>query len=281
VQKAIEKQDKLIRHTNELKKALMQKLFTEGIKGEKQKQTEIGPVPESWEVIKFDKLFEIIKSQSHSRSKLTHQETANKVFNIHYGDIHSTFKNEIVNVDVETLPYILDVYNNETRNNYLQEGDIIIADASEDLIDIGKCIELKNVGNKKIIGGLHTIVARPKSNNITNGFGAFLFKHKHVADEIRYIATGLSVYGISKGNLLKMLIPIPPIKEQEVMAKTIININTKLEIQKKKKQILSDLFKTLLHELMTGERRIHEIEFEALKKEYKIKEQPLSMAAEN
>lgn len=267
VQKAIEQQDKLIRHSTELKKALMQKLFTEGIgwlsgAETRQKQTEIGLVPESWEVKGFDELFDIVKSQSHSRTKLTYGETQSMVLNIHYGDIHSSFRSEILDVETETLPFIIDEYNNEAKNNYLKEGDIVIADASEDLIDIGKCIELRNVGKKKVIGGLHTIVARPKAGNIVKGFGAFVFKHKHVADEIRYIATGLSVYGISKGNLLKMLIPIPPIKEQEVMAKTIININAKLEIQKKKKQTLSVLFKTLLHELMTGERRVHEIEFE-------------------
>ncbi len=51
VQKAIEQQDKLICTTTELKKALMQKLFTEGTRGEPQKETEIGLVPESWEVV--------------------------------------------------------------------------------------------------------------------------------------------------------------------------------------------------------------------------------------
>ena len=51
VQKAIEQQDKLIRTTTELKKALMQKLFTEGIRGEPLRKTEIGLVPESWEVV--------------------------------------------------------------------------------------------------------------------------------------------------------------------------------------------------------------------------------------
>ena len=53
VQKAIEQQDNLIRTTTELKKALMQKLFTEGTRGEPQKKTEIGLVPESWEVVKM------------------------------------------------------------------------------------------------------------------------------------------------------------------------------------------------------------------------------------
>ena len=51
VQRAIEQQERLIALTTELKKTLLHKLFTEGLRGEPQKQTEIGPVPESWEVV--------------------------------------------------------------------------------------------------------------------------------------------------------------------------------------------------------------------------------------
>ena len=54
VQRAIEQQERLIALTTELKKALLHKLFTEGLRGEPQKQTEIGPVPESWEVVRFE-----------------------------------------------------------------------------------------------------------------------------------------------------------------------------------------------------------------------------------
>ena len=53
VQRAIEQQERLIALTTELKKALLHKLFTEGLRGEPQKQTEIGPVPESWEVVRL------------------------------------------------------------------------------------------------------------------------------------------------------------------------------------------------------------------------------------
>ncbi|MDX5935101.1 restriction endonuclease subunit S [Acidithiobacillus thiooxidans] len=45
VQRAIEAQERIIQTTTELKKALMHKLFTEGLRNEPQKQTEIGPVP--------------------------------------------------------------------------------------------------------------------------------------------------------------------------------------------------------------------------------------------
>ncbi len=54
VQRAIEAQERIIQTTTELKKALMHKLFTEGLRNEPQKQTEIGPVPESWEVVELE-----------------------------------------------------------------------------------------------------------------------------------------------------------------------------------------------------------------------------------
>ena len=44
-QEAIQQQARLIGLTTELKKALLHKLFTEGLRGEPQKQTEIGPAP--------------------------------------------------------------------------------------------------------------------------------------------------------------------------------------------------------------------------------------------
>ena len=56
VQRAIEAQERIIQTTTELKKALMHKLFTEGLRNEPQKQTEIGPVPESWEVVEIGNL---------------------------------------------------------------------------------------------------------------------------------------------------------------------------------------------------------------------------------
>jgi hypothetical protein len=59
VQRAIEAQERIIQITTELKKALMHKLFTEGLRNEPQKQTEIGPVPESWEVSELGEFFQI------------------------------------------------------------------------------------------------------------------------------------------------------------------------------------------------------------------------------
>lgn len=56
VQRAIEQQERLIALTTELKKTLLHQLFTQGLRGEPQKETEIGFVPESWEVTELEKI---------------------------------------------------------------------------------------------------------------------------------------------------------------------------------------------------------------------------------
>jgi restriction endonuclease S subunit len=60
VQRTIEQQERLIALTGELKKALLHKFFTEGLRSEPQKQTEIGPVPESWEQHTLEEAGEVI-----------------------------------------------------------------------------------------------------------------------------------------------------------------------------------------------------------------------------
>lgn len=73
VQNAIAQQEKAIALTTELKKALMQKLFTEGTRKEPQKQTEIGLIPESWEVVKLNSLLREKLRNGHS-AKETNDE---------------------------------------------------------------------------------------------------------------------------------------------------------------------------------------------------------------
>ena len=69
VQRAIEAQERIIQTTTELKKALMRKLFTEGLRNEPKKQTEIGPIPESWEFTKIGEIAQLKSGGTPSRKK--------------------------------------------------------------------------------------------------------------------------------------------------------------------------------------------------------------------
>jgi type I restriction enzyme S subunit len=70
VQQAIEQQERQLQLTAELKKTLLHQLFTQGLRGEPQKQTEIGPVPESWEIVPLGSLAKIGNGSTPKRGNV-------------------------------------------------------------------------------------------------------------------------------------------------------------------------------------------------------------------
>src|SRR3712207_1878077 len=103
-----------------------------------------------WEEKKFEEIFDVYSTNSYSRNCLNN--TKGTIKNIHYGDIHMNFPT-ILDAKRINIPYINNDVNlgKISKECYCKEGDIIIADASEDYADIGKTIEVKNVENQKII----------------------------------------------------------------------------------------------------------------------------------
>src|SRR5690606_12004718 len=97
------------------------------------------------------------------------------------------------------------------NTDFLKDGDLVIADASEDYEGVGEAIELKNTNGKKITSGLHTFAFRDKTNKTAEGFRVYIFRNLLVKKALKTIATGSKVYGISKGNIQKFKIVLPPL----------------------------------------------------------------------
>lgn len=100
-------------------------------------------------------------TNSYSRDNLNYESGIVK--NIHYGDIHTKFQT-LFDLEKENVPYInKDIsLNRISEDFYCEEGDVIFADASEDLNDVGKSIEIINLNGEKLLSGLHTLLARPQ-----------------------------------------------------------------------------------------------------------------------
>ena len=99
-------------------------------------------------------------------------------------------------------------------------------------------------------------------------------------DYLRTISIGSQTRYLTLGMLTTLQMPKPNIEIQKIIGKSINHIDLKIARLEDKKIVLTDLFKTILHELMTGQRRVNELEFKGMVKEYKLEEQELSMAAE-
>nr|WP_294207246.1 restriction endonuclease subunit S [uncultured Chryseobacterium sp.] len=98
---------------------------------------------------------------------------------------------------------------------YCQEGDVIFADASEDLNDVGKSIEITNLNGEKLLSGLHTLLARPQKNNFFKGFLGYLFKSDFVRNQIKREAQGSKVLSINVGRISNIHLSFPSISEQQ------------------------------------------------------------------
>ena len=55
----------IIAKTRELKGSTLHHVFTHGLRGEKLKETEIGPMPESWSVQRFEEFAALQRNQQY------------------------------------------------------------------------------------------------------------------------------------------------------------------------------------------------------------------------
>ena len=204
---------------------------------------------DEWNTYSLEEILTYYSTNSFSRAKLNYE--SGNVKNIHYGDIHTKFPTILSLHDNDEVPYINEDVDLSkfTENQYLQDGDLIIADASEDYDDIGKAIEVKDIGNNKVVAGLHTILARDEKNITVNGFKAYLFTHNTLKTKIKIIANGISVLGISKNNLSKLDVNIPSKKEQQKIVDFITALDNKISLLQKKHDSYQNFKKYLMQQI--------------------------------
>jgi len=191
-------------------------------------------------------------NNSLSRDKLNYVDGS--VRNIHYGDIHTKFSTHF-NITKELVPFINESEHSVVRDeNLCVEGDIIFADASEDMADIGKSIELVSLNGERVASGLHTILARQTGDRIALGFGGHLFKSGWVRTQIRKEAQGAKVLGISPTRLRNLCLPLPYDKaEQQKIANCLSSLDELIAALARKVDALKTHKKALMQQLFPRE----------------------------
>ena len=192
-------------------------------------------------------------NNSLSRDQLNYEHGSVK--NIHYGDIHTKFST-LFDISKERVPFInpsesLDGFRPE---NDCVEGDMIFADASEDLADIGKSIEVVRLNGERVVSGQHTILSRPSDDSLVVGFGAYLFKSRYVRTQIQKESQGSKVLGISATRLTKIELPIPSTKpEQQKIAECLSSLDDLIGAESQKLDALKAHKKGLMQQLFPRE----------------------------
>lgn len=208
---------------------------------------------ESWNNEPLEDIYEFKVTNSLSREKLNYD--AGTVKNIHYGDIHTKFST-LFDIEKELVPYInaTEPLGKIKKDCYCIEGDMVFADASEDLDDVGKSIEVVNLNNEKLVAGLHTLLARQKEAKLVIGFGGYLFKSNRLREQIKKEAQGAKVLGISAGRMSKIEVAYPSDKkEQQKIADCLSSLDELIAAHTQKHQALQSYKKGLLQNFFPTE----------------------------
>ena len=253
VQRAIEAQERIIQATTEVKKTLMQKIFTEGLRHEPQKQTEIGPVPESWEVVELGTFCRVqsgfaFRSQDYVKGEGGIPIT--KIGDIQDGGVFYT----------EKTSYVPEEFWGDRRLDQfkLQADDVLIALT-------GATTGKSGVFQHSFRAFLNQRAGRflPDDEGLKRSFLPFLVRQPYFQIEISSNILVAAQGNISPKRIEKIKVGLPEPSVQEEIASSLDALDRKVACSQAKRSVFQDLFRTLLHELMTAKTRVHELEITA------------------
>jgi type I restriction enzyme S subunit len=252
VERAIERQELLIDLTGELKKALMQKLFSAGTRGEPLKRTEIGLVPQSWSVDHLDRAGDVIYGIQAA--------VANNIKPI--GTRILTNKNIDLdgNIVVDKQSYF-ELRTERHRRTLLEKGDILFNWRSGSKEHVGKTAYFDLEGEWTHSSFILRIRPREEVS------GRFLFHYLTWLRESKYFVK-LHNYAVNakfnKSAINALPIVLPDRAEQALIAGTLDVAIRKFNVHVAQRAALARLFRGLLHQLMTAKIRVHDLDLSAL-----------------
>ena len=237
--KVIELKEKRLTEKQRQKKHLMQQLLT----GKKRLPGFSG----QWEIKDFNQVFAFGVTNTFSRECMCEDSTGVK--NIHYGDILVRY-GEVLKLSEQEIPSLLSDIGAKITT-FVEDGDVVIADTAEDLT-AGKAVEVQETHGKKVAAGLHTMLCKPIKDCFAPGWlGYYMNSETYHKQLVPYIA-GVKVMSISKGNIVKTHILMPPIEEQAAIAEVLSTADREIELLQQDIEQEKQKKKALMQLLLTG-----------------------------
>lgn len=213
-------------------------------------------IPNGWQEVKVGEVFDFLGTYAISRDNLANGIlNGEAIGNIHYGDIHARYMASSIDLDKIAIPQARDKKFSPEKKDFLVDGDLVMADVSEDYEGIGKAISVHGIGDKKVVGGLHTFVLRDRKGKTDEHYRQYIFKNQDIRSVLKKIANGISVYGVSKSGLSKITLNLPSIKEQKRIVAVLETWDQVIEKLAEKIEVKKNIKKALLQQLLSEKKR--------------------------
>jgi type I restriction enzyme, S subunit len=154
--------------------------------------------------------------------------------------------------DYQNIPKLNIPLKRIVSNSLLKYGDVVFVDASEDDEGTSKYIVVVNKDEVPFIAGLHTIVAKSKTSELANEYRRYCFQTADIHQQFLFFAVGTKVSGISKSNISKLTLPVPPYPEQAAIAEILMDMDSEIEVLEVKLEKARHLKQGMMHNLLTG-----------------------------
>ena len=247
IQRAVEAQDQLIAATRAFKRALMRHLFTYGAVPPADaarvplKETEIGAVPVGWEVVRLGEVF--LPVNKKQREKRIQDNQIYRLLTVRLYAKGLILRSEQIGARIGTKI----LYETEA-------GDFVFSKIDARNGAWGFVTE--GLAGSLVSGDFP--ILKLALSRADQSFMEFLLGRPLVWEPLRNLAVGTTNRRrLQVSQLLSIPILLPPLAEQRAIARILTAVDAKIAAEEKRKAALQTLFKTMLHQLMTGQIRVN------------------------
>lgn len=238
IDKAIQKVVEVITRTERLKKGLMRELLTKGLGHKKFKETPIGKLPKTWEVVRLKDVAEI---------------RANKRINDF--DKIAFVPMELISESKIFAEYQIRAKENVKSFTYCEAGDILLAKITPCLENGKQGIVPYDIPEGIALATTEVFPIHCKAINTL--FLFYLLKFPKFRNKIIASMTGTTGrQRARKESILKLEIPLPPTSEQQKIVEILTTVDKKLELEMDRKSSLERIKQGMMDLLLTGKIRV-------------------------
>lgn len=250
VRKFIRNRRRLIEVLSEQKQAIINQAVTRGLDSTapfKPSGTEwLGDVPEHWKVRR-------LRNVADLRVSNVDKHTNDGEFPVRLCNYTDVYKNSVI---MDDMPFMTATATaDEIRAFRLQVGDVIITKDSEDWQDIGVPALVVHTADD-LICGYHLALLRPRPTVAVGCFLAYAMQARSVVVQLSLAANGVTRYGLSHGAIKAIVVPVPPVEQQETIARYIddatADLNEAIRCANREIELIREYRTRLIADVVTG-----------------------------
>jgi type I restriction enzyme S subunit len=236
----------VIEQTRKVKQGVLERLLTKGIDHTRFKQTEIGEIPEGWEVAALGELSEFVTSGS--RGWAAYYSDNGDLFLRIANLTRSSIRMRLDEIQKVSLPQ----GSTEGARTRVGVGDILIS-ITADLGIIGHVFE-KFEHHAYV--NQHIALVRPLAAQVSSAFLAYALSGPVSQRKFQHLNDAGAKAGLNLPTIRRFSVPLPPLDEQRQIVESLSSIDDAIDKEEKQLRAQIKLKSALMSDVLTGRKRV-------------------------